>query len=85
MESGNLDVVVGSAFVVLPSQAARRAHVLNGSGSDIEVRQDGEGDAITVRAGTGLTFRGIENLDQLELQLVTAGSDVTVEIRWEQF
>lgn len=74
----------GTNYTALSSQAVARVHVVNTSGTDIEVRQDGAGVALPVANGTGFTFNGISNASQLSIRRVdTSNTQVTVYYRWE--
>jgi hypothetical protein len=74
----------GESFVLLEQRYCRRVHIINDTGVDIEVQQDGGGVALPIFAGTGFTFNGVSNANQLAVRRVDQNTaQVEVKYRWE--
>lgn len=74
----------GGNFATLPAQSCRHVTIANRSGTDIEVQQDGAGDAYPVMTGTYFTFYGLSDLSQLAVRRIDqSNAQVTVNARWE--
>jgi hypothetical protein len=76
--------IVGTDWIPFPPQACERLIIVNTTGTMLEVRQDGVGIGLPVPDGSGFTFEGITNADQLSVRRKdVANTPVDVYARWE--
>lgn len=74
----------GTTFVTFPAVACKQVAVVNNTGTDIEVQQDGAGVALPVINGTAYPFYGLNNAAQLGVRRIDqTNTPVTVKARWE--
>ena len=74
----------GSNFTALNTRVCRRVFIVNDTGSDLEVQQDGAGVALPIFSGTERQFQGIQNANQLAVRRVDqSNTQLTVKYRWE--
>jgi|SRR6516164_7331450 len=74
----------GSSFVTFPAQPCCQLTIGNHAGTDVEVQQDGVGDAFPVFSGTYFTFYGITDASRLGVRRIDVGNtQVSVAARWE--
>jgi hypothetical protein len=75
----------GANYVTLTTNPARVIHIINDSGTTIEVRQNAAGVTVPIASGTGFSFFGIYNANELSLRRVdVSGTQVTLKYRWER-
>ena len=82
--AGNASVALNaSTYTALSSQLASRVHITNTAigAVALEVKQDATAAAITVPAGSSMTFNGINNASQLSV--LAASGTPTLSFRWE--
>jgi hypothetical protein len=85
---GNTSVqtaATGTNYATFPDLPAHQVTVVNDTGTDIEVRQDGTGVALPIASGAApFTFYGLSNANQLGVRRKdTSNTQVTVKARWE--
>jgi hypothetical protein len=75
----------GTTFVPLASEGqATEIHLINDSGTSIEVRLGGEGDTFDVATGVGFTIDGVKALSQVEVRRSdTSNTQVTFSYVYE--
>lgn len=84
---GNTSVLTsatGAVFTAFAAQTCQQVTVVNNTGVDVEVQQDGAGAALPVINGTAYPFYGLTNAAQLAIRRVdNTNTQVTVKARWE--
>lgn len=86
-DTGIIDVqtsATGATYVALASVGTTKVvHVLNLTGTDLEVRMAGTGATVTVKDGTGLSFK-VSSAPTLSLRRVDqSNTQVTADILYE--
>lgn len=88
LDAGNISVqtaAVGTNWTAFTAVDCERLVVVNNTGTNLEVRQDGAGVGLPVPSGSGFTFEGITNANELEVRRIdVSNTQVTVYARWEQ-
>lgn len=75
----------GTNYTALTAQVCRVVHIINDTGTALEVRQNGAGVALPVATGTGFSFFGVTNASELSVRRTdTSNTQVTVKYRWEK-
>lgn len=75
---------VGTTFQVFPAKPCAHMLIVNDTGVDIEVQQNGSGIALPVLVGQAVTFRAIGNTSKLGVRRKDqAVTQVVVKARWE--
>lgn len=86
-DGGNIQVVTsvtGATYTTFAAQATKQLTIVNATGTDIEVRQDGAGVALPIINGTAYPFYGLANANQLGVRRIdNSNTPVTVKARWE--
>ena len=75
----------GTTYNAFASTPCGQVTIVNDTGVDLEVRQDGAGVAIVVFNGQPFTFYGLSNANQLGVRRKDASvTPVTLAARWEK-
>lgn len=82
-ESGNgstTTAATGTNWTALPSHQTKEVSFVNLSGTSISVRY-GAGVGLSLPNGTGFTFKGVTNTNQLQVKR-TDNSNTQVAVQW---
>lgn len=82
--AGNAALALNAAtYTALTAQIATRVHITNTATGSValQVKQDAGSAAITVPAGTSMTFNGVRDASQISV--IAASGTPTLSYRWE--